>query len=229
MPPYSASTLKRKYSGKYQTAGRKMAKAMVRKSYVSYPVYSTIATAPAPTRVELKYDYGEFNTLMKAAGTVILLSTIPNGNGSSERVGRRIQYHDIEIGWHYRPNATYNNHKVAFMIVYDSSPNGALPSYLSICQSTAVESFANSDTRGRYSILYRSENISTNNTNGMTYCQGQMTGRKVISLKNRKCHFLGTGATIADVEKGAIYLVTQAYADDLMLLEFVNRIQYSDA
>jgi len=222
---------KRKYSSENTTENWNKFKKqnVVRKSFKNYPVYNTVYTAPAPTRVELKYDYGEFSTLMKSAGSVILLSTIANGSGSSERIGKRIQYHDIEIGWHYRPNATFNANKCQWMLIYDKSPNGTLPTYLDMFQSTAVEAFSNSDTRGRFQILYRQEHIATNNANGYSDHGGPWTGRKVISLKGKKCDFIGTGNTISDIEKGALYLVTQSYANDAVLLEFVNRIQYSDA
>lgn len=226
MPPY-ASGLKRKGSSKRGTAKR--IAGLVRKSYVNMPVYNTVATAPAPTRVELKYDFGEFSQLMKSAGLVTLLSTVATGSGSNERIGKRIQYQDIEIGWHYRPNALFNGNKVQFLIVFDKQPNGTLPAYSQICQSTAVEAFANNDTRGRFKILYRTEHIATNNTNGYSDHQGAWTGRKIISLKGMKAEYTGTGNAISDIERGAIYLVTQSYGNDLVLLEFVNRIQFSDA
>jgi len=200
-----------------------------RKYQKKMPMYSTVASAVAPRRVELKYDYGEFNTLMKAAGSVILLNTIPVGSGSSDRVGKRVSLHDIEIGWHHRPNAVFNANKSQWMLVYDRSPNGALPTYTQMFQNTPVEAFQNSDTKGRFVILYRCELIATNNANGYSDHQGQWTGRKVVSLKGKHTHYTGVGATIADIEKGAIYLVTQSYANDVQLLEFVNRIQYTDA
>jgi len=200
-----------------------------RKYQKKMPMYSTVSTAVAPRRVELKYDFGQFNTLMKAAGSVILLNTIPIGSGASERVGKRVSLHDIEIGWHYRPNALVNSDKVQWLLVWDRSPNGALPAYLTICQSTAVEAFANSDTKGRFQILYRSEMICTNNANGYSDHQGQWSGRKVISLKGKHTHYTGVGSTITDIEKGGLYLVTQAYTNDSQVLEFCNRIQYTDA
>lgn len=228
MPPYAPSTLKRKHGGKYQQAK----KAMVRKSFVSYPIYKQISTAPAPSRVELKYDDGTFSGAISSTPAIVLLSTIGNGNGSSERIGRRITYFNMEISWIWRFSANHGgpNH-VRFTIVYDNSPNGAFPAYTDMFVSTAVQSLMNPDTRGRFTVLYDSRAVSavndpvgTGNGNWTNF-----NGKKTISLKGKQAHYIGTTDVIASIEKGAIYMITNSYQNNVVAIDFSNRIQFSDA
>jgi hypothetical protein len=216
--------LKRKYSGNYQTASK-------RRSYKKYPIYTAVATAPAPARVELKYDDGTTSGAISSTPLVILLSTVANGNGSSERIGRRISYYNMELAWIWRFAATHGgpNH-CRFTVVYDSSPNGLAPAYTDIFVSTAVQSLQNPDTRGRFKFLYDTRGMSV--VNAGTGDEGTWTnfsGHKIISLKGKQAHYVGTGSGIADIEKGAIYLVTNSYQNNVVALDFTNRIQFSDA
>lgn len=230
MAPYAPKVLKRKYGGQYSKSNKR--RTLVRKSYKTYPVYTNVQTAPAPTRVELKYDYGELTTFaIDSTPAVILLTTIANGSGSSDRVGKRIQYHDIELKWLWLSNASHLNNSANFMIVYDSSPNGALPAYTDILRDSAVTSLQNSDTRGRFTILFEtqySDTYQTTATAAFAQNYGPVHGHKIIRCK-KMAHFIGTDSTIASIEKGALYLVTNSYADNVVALEFSNQIQYSDA
>jgi len=192
--------------------------------------YSTSVTAPAPTRVELKYDDGTLSGNISSTPQVNLLTTIPNGSGASERVGRRILYHDMQIQWVWRFAANHGgpNH-ARFSIVYDSSPNGVAPAYLDIFAINGVEALQNPDTRGRFKILYESKCVTYNDTTTGEIQYNNMNGNKVISLKGKSCQFIGTGFTIADIEKGAIYLVTNSSQNNVVALDFTNRIQFSDS
>lgn len=225
MPPYSQKYLKRKNDGMYLTAVRKKARAVVR----AYSGYASARTAPAPRRVELKYDYGVVNGTVSSTPSVTLLSTIANGTGSSDRIGKMIQFHDIEISWHLRMAAVHNSNRGRFWIVYDKSPNGVLPAYTDVLQSSDVNTTMNCDTRARFLVLYEANWVTTNETTGCSYSVGQVQGHKVVSLKGKKCTFIGTGAGIADIETGAIYIVTNSYDNNAVALEFTNKIQFSDA
>jgi len=230
MAPYSQKVLKRKYGGNYSKSNKR--RTLVRKSYKTYPVYNNVTTAPAPTRVELKYDYGNIATFaVDSTPAVVLLTTIANGSGSSDRIGKRIQYHDIELSWMWLTNASHGYNAANFMIVYDNSPNGALPAYTDILDTSAVTSLTNPDTRGRFTILFRTnftDTYVTTATQAVVAAQGAQYGHKVVKCK-KTAQFIGTDATIASIEKGAIYLITNSYSDNVVALEFTNMIQYSDA
>jgi len=229
MPPYSRSTLKRKYEGKYQPAKKQ---AMIRKSFMSYPIYKQVATAPAPSRVELKYDDGIVSGAISSTPAIWLLSTIQNGSGSNERIGRRITYFNLEMSWIWRYSANHGgpNH-ARFTILYDSAPNGAFPSYTDMFVSTAVQTLTNPDTRGRFTVLFDSRCISGVNDPAATgdMAWTNFNGHKVISLRGKHAHYIGTTDGIASMEKGAIYMVTNSYQNNVVAIDFSNRIQFSDA
>ena len=231
MPPYSRAVLKRKNSGKYMSAGKKV-RSVVRKSYANYPIYSAVPTAPAPSRVELKYDDGTLSGAVSNTPAVVVLSTIGNGSGSSERIGRRIRYENLEIGWIWRFAANHGgpNH-CRFTIVYDNSPNGSIAAYTDMFVNTAVQSLQNPDTRGRFKFLYDSTAVSMVNDPVGTGSGNwsNFSGHKVISLKGKQAHYIGTGNTITDMEKGAIYLVLNSYQNNVNAIDFTNRIQFTDA
>lgn len=229
MPPYSPSYLKRKNNGGYMPARKRP--MMVRKTFKNYPVYNTVTTAPAPTRVELKYDIGQVVATLGNAGSVSLLSTIANGSGSSERIGKRIRFHDIEIIWEMTLAASHSlaHHKV--WIVYDNSPNGILPNFTDIFTSQNAFTLANADTKGRFKILQEHRISSQDATaSGFARCWfSNVSGHKVTSLKGKTAQFLGTTDSIADIEKGAIYVCYISDLTAVVTLNLQNKIQYSDA
>lgn len=230
MAPYAPKILKRRYGGQYSTSTKRRKVGMVRKSYVNYPVYNTVATAPAPSRVELKYDYGVVNGTIDSTPNVVLLTTIANGSGSSERIGKAVQYHSIEIAWSLRMAAVHNSNKASFKLIYDRSPNGILPAYTDILKSSDTNSLLNPDTRARFVELFEANWVTTNDVvSGNTNSIGQVHGHKLISMKGKKATFIGTADTIASIETGAIYVVTNSYDDNVVDLEFTNKINFSDS
>jgi len=218
---------KRKSTWKAGPSKRQKSAPTVRRTF------NNATTAPAPTRVELKYDYGFVTTApVDSTPSVTLLSTIANGTGSSDRIGKRIAYHDIEISWAWLYNADHSLNTAGFFIVYDNAPNGSLPAYTDIINDSSVTTLQNPDQRGRFKILFRTNFNSVDRTGATvarTAFQGPEFGHKIISLKGKGAHFIGTANTIASMEKGAIYLLTNSYADNVVALEFTNQIQYSDA
>jgi hypothetical protein len=221
--------LKRKYSGRYQTTGKRArTMTMVRKSY---PIYQNVFTAPAPRRVELKYDIGAFSTLISSVPAVIVLSNIANGSGSTQRIGKRIQYHDIEFNWFFIGSNSNPPNVCRFWIVYDTAPNGITPAYTDILSSSAVTCVLNPDTRARYKVLYDSmAYVHYDNTSGQSGSDSSGNlGKKVVSLRGKYAQFTGTTDTMPDMEKGSIYCVTNSFSNNKTYLEFTNKIQFSDA
>jgi len=193
--------------------------------------YNNVWTAPAPNRVELKYDVGQVTDPVLAAGEVRLLTTIANGAGADERIGRRIAYHDIEISWLYDQNAAHGVNYSKFWIVYDDSPVKALPAFTDIMVSAVPFTLQNPDTKGRFKIMYESMYTSyiDNTATQSAVVMQQASGHKVISLKGKTAQFTGITNTIGSIEKGAVYLVNVSYANAKDYFRFQNKIQYSDA
>jgi len=220
MAPLAPKYLKRKYQGSYQ-ANKKFKRTL--------PLYNNVVTAPAPKRVELKYDIGQTNQLVTVTGNINLLSTIPNGNDVQERIGRKISYHDIEILWSVNNIITHGltNHKM--WIIYDNAPNGSNPVWSDIFTSTVPYTLMNADQKGRFKVICEEEIITWNDsTSGQSWIQNGM-GHKVLSLKGKGAQFIGTGATIASIDKGAIYQCVISDGAGSVTVNLQNKIQFSDA
>jgi len=164
-----------------------------------------------------------------------LLSTVANGSGSSERIGRKISYYDISIRYFLTANSVHLSNYTRIMVVYDNSPNGTAPAYTDIIQNSATTSFENPDTRGRFKILHdktiysATSDVVDKSINQFGTGSIAASHTQTISLKGKTAQFLGTGSSISDYEKGAIYLLTNSFQNNVMYLEFANRIQFYDA
>lgn len=222
MAPLAPKYLKRKYQGTYQ-ANKKFRRTL--------PLYNNVVTAPAPKRVELKYDIGQVNQLVTASGNINLLSTIANGTDVQDRIGRKISYHDIEIVWDLTMSASHSlsNHKM--WIIFDNAPNGANPVWSDIFTSTVPYTLMNADQKGRFKVICEEE-ITTQDSTGATFARcwfENVHGHKVLSLKGKMAQFIGTSAGIASIDKGAIYMCVISDTAGSVTVNLQNKIQYSDA
>jgi len=220
MAPLAPKYLKRKYQGTYQ-ANKKFRRTL--------PLYNNVVTAPAPKRVELKYDIGQVNQLVTATGNINLLSTIANGTDVQDRIGRKISYHDIEIIWDVNNAATHSlsNHKM--WIIFDNAPNGANPVWSDIFTSTVPYTLMNADQKGRFKVICEEEIITWNDSTVGQAVIDNVHGHKVLSLKGKNAQFIGTSAGISSIDKGAIYMCVISDAAGSVTVNLQNKIQYSDA
>ncbi len=110
-------------------------------------------------QVELLFTDTAFDTAtIPSTGTVgIQLFTIPEGDGQSDRHGRRIQLKSV----HWRgtvnlPSSTViaeGSDVARLMLIKDTSADGALPGVTDILSSAVYESFTNLENRSRFRIL----------------------------------------------------------------------------
>jgi len=184
--------------------------------------------ARAPRKVELKYDDGVSGFALAVAGTVTLLTTIANGSGGSERVGRHIEYSDIEMNWYVNAAAAIAEAKFRFILVHDKQSNGALATHATIMNSTDVTALMNPDNRSRFSLIYDSgirEHTATATSNDSS---GMPQGHIQRSLRGRRAEFSGISAGIADIIMGPVLLVTMTNVAAGINFFERNRIQYFD-
>jgi len=92
-------------------------------------------------------------------------------------------------------------------VVYDGAPNGVTPGFTDIFTNGSVSTAQRVDNMWRFKILYES-------TYGASYVSYDSnaenwtkTWHKKLSLGNKSVQYISTGATIADIVKGALYLV----------------------
>lgn len=167
--------------------------------------------APGVPR-ELGYvDVAIASYALDTTGSVTLLNTVAQGAGVTQRVGKKIVLKGIQARGRMVNGSTATVNDVAFMIVYDKRPTGALPAVtdiLTAADSTAMNNDANS---GRFSILKRVDEVLTGNTAAAAnYMPNMYKGADFyLPLKGLPTTYkaAGTGA-IGDIEEGALYLVT---------------------
>ena len=144
-------------------------------------------------------------------GSVTLLNTIPQGAAVTQRVGKKVMLKGLQCRGAMTNNTNGVTNDVAFMIVYDKRPTGALPTVTDILVSARADSMNNDANAGRFSILKRFDGVLLGNVNAAAnYLDSMYKDCDFwLDLKGKPTTFkaAGTGA-IGDIEEGALYLVT---------------------
>lgn len=144
-------------------------------------------------------------------GSVTLLNTVAQGAAVTQRVGKKIVMKGLQFRGFMQNGSTATANDVAFLIVYDKRPTGALPTVTDILVSNSPQSMNNDANAGRFSILKRLDEILIGNiTAAANYTEAAVKGCDYwLDLKSHTVTYkaAGTGA-IGDIEEGALYLVT---------------------
>ena len=96
-------------------------------------------------------------------GSVTLLNTVAQGAAVTQRVGKKIVMKGLQCRGNLQNGSTANSNDVAFMIVYDKRPTGALPTVSDILVSASSSAMNNDANTGRFSILKRHDDILIGN------------------------------------------------------------------
>lgn len=219
-------TVKRKSTA---TFAKKNTKAFVRQTFTTQKMVPARYAIP-PKKVELKYDDGITNNLIPSGGLVVLMTTIANGTGPSERIGRHIAYSDLTMNYEVGSVATAGSHWRASLI-FDKQTNAATPAITDIFNGVDSYSLMNPDNRSRFTLLSQTKGFFARNV-AAGYAESRNTfGSFSVSLKGKKCEFLGSTAAIADIDSGAIFLVLQVDSvgsNNIVTFNERNRLQYFD-
>lgn len=175
------------------------------------------------------------NTTMDATGSIQLIATIPQGAGTKQRVGKKITLTSMQMRGYIYNNTAAALNDVAYMIVYDKRPTGAMPLITAILNDTKPSAMNNDDNASRFQILKRVDAMLIGNT-GSPETLTTAAAKSAdwwLSLKNRPCEFgsLATGA-IGDITTGALYLVSvgnNATGTTAASLAGWIRVKYNDA
>lgn len=176
---------------------------------------------------------------MDTTGLVTLLNTVAQGTSVNQRVGKKILMKGLQIRGFASNGSTATLNDVAFMIVYDKRPTGALPAVTDILVTANANSLNNDANSGRFAIIKRWDNFMLGNlsltgavANALventaigTDCYVDLGKREVVYKA------AATGA-IADIEQGALYLVTvgsTAAGTAAAALNFNGRVRFFDS
>lgn len=153
-------------------------------------------------------DLAGANYALDTTGSVTLLNAVPQGASVSQRVGKKIVAKSIQLRGLILANTATTYADTSYLVVYDRRPTAALPAISDILKSASSFAFNNDDNAGRFKILRRRDTVLSGNITTPA------TGNEVADVDDfvkvnlpTVYKALGTGA-IADIEEGAIYLVT---------------------
>ena len=156
-------------------------------------------------------DVAAADYALDTTGSVTLLNTIAQGAAVTQRVGKKVVLKGLQCRGNLQNGSTANSNDVAFMIVYDKRPTGALPAVTDILTAATSQAMNNDANAGRFSIIKRYDDILIGNlTAAANYTEAAVKSCDWwLDLKSKPVVYkaAGTGA-IGDIEEGALYLVT---------------------
>lgn len=176
-------------------------------------------------------DLAVANYPMDTTGSVTLLATIAQGTAVTQRVGKKVVIKSIQCRGQAYAGTTATLNDCAYMLVYDKRPTGALPAVTDILVSAASNAFNNDANSGRFRILKRMDfRLVGNSTTPVVDSASADADFFLVVNQIEVFKAAGTGA-IADIEEGAIYLVTvgnQAAGNTAAILSVAFRTRFID-
>jgi len=158
-------------------------------------------------------DIAQASYAMDTTGSITLLNTVAQGATVNQRIGKKFVMKSLQVRGYVNnnTNAIYND--CAWLIVYDKRPTGALPLVTDILVSANATSMNNDNNSGRFRILKREDFELIGQPIASAYTEKTAASADCFMKMNHIVvnKALGTGA-IADIEEGALYLVTVGIA-----------------
>lgn len=171
--------------------------------------------APGMLR-ELGYiDIGPADYALNTTGSIVLLNAVTQGAAVTQRVGKKIALKGLQCRGLMIADATAVVNDVAYLIVYDKRPTGALPNITDILNTINSNSMNNDANAGRFSILKRVDEYLIGNPSFTGAVSNALTDKTGcgqdwwLDLKGRETVYKAAATgSIGDIEQGALYLVT---------------------
>jgi len=155
--------------------------------------------------VDLAATSFAFNT----TGTIVLVATVAQGAGVTQRVGKKINLKSVQTRGQVICGTATAVNDCALLLVYDKRPTGALPAITDILDTANPAAFNNDANSGRFRIVRRWDFIMAGNSSTPQTGLEIYDTSNFIKMNGDQMVFkaAGTGA-IADIEEGAMYLVS---------------------
>lgn len=167
------------------------------------------------------------------AGAVALLNGVATGSDYNTRVGRKIRMKSLLFKFSPYINAAVpNGDVIRVMIVYDNQSNAAAPTVANILQQAQWDSPINLDNRDRFKVIVdKFLPIDAFNYAAGAITTGSFTPATINEYRklNMDSQFSGTGATIASINTGSVYLLTISQNGSGVGYYYNSRIRFLDA
>lgn len=170
-----------------------------------------------------------------------LLNPISAGTGPTQMIGRRCLLKNLWLSYQIRQLhlgtglTAIAPETVRVLCVYDTDPDGALPTILDVLQTNTTVSPVNLKNTNRFTILFdRIHDLGA--LNSSTTTAGNSTGPNTASFQysgimNKR--FIGpSSAGIVDIEQGSVYWMAVSSTTDALstaIISVYSRIMFQDA
>lgn len=171
-------------------------------------------------------------------GSVTLINGCAQGTDFTNRIGRKYTNVTVQLEGIVQPqDTTTNANKYRIMLVYDAQPNGALPAVTDVLTAATSNSFMNLNNRDRFKVLCDVNGVvgpltvDTTATQAVGYSDMAQANVRVFKKVNLETICDGTGATVADIQSGSIFLLTVGSGTAGAASNFVGacRVRFIDA
>lgn len=171
-----------------------------------------------------------------SAGAFTLLNPLSQGTANGTRVGDQVRFTDLDVRLTLY-NTPTNTAWVRIMIIKDMQPNGAAPTLANLLSDTGggVVSFRNLDYGKRFRVYadrvysLMANDLETPAQPMFVKFHVDLKGTKKKNLPNITEYGLGNAGTIADISKGAYYLVSLSnLTSSGPTVSFNSRMKYVD-
>lgn len=182
---------------------------------------------PVVAGPELKF-IDTAKTTVTSATSVALLNGAAQGDDFTQRQGRQIRIKSVQIMGYIEPNGNNASQFARFLLVWDNAPNGVVAGITDILTSADAEAFINLNNQARFTILRDFKQVlgffSQSATTAVSQAPGCATLDMYVPLDS-VVQFLGTGATIASIQSGALYAVCATNAGNTV---YTARVRFTD-
>lgn len=154
------------------------------------------------TGVGMNYD---------TTGSILLVNGIAEGDDFTSRNSRSVMLKSVTLRGFAQSSATGTAvHKVRTLLVWDNAANGVALAITDVLTSANSLAFPNVNNEKRFTILYDVSHVLGPFTSTATQAIADQTVVGIEALINMSApvQFNGTGATIASIQNGSIYLIT---------------------
>lgn len=180
-------------------------------------------------------DTAEAAYACNTTGSVTLVNGCAQGTDFTNRVGRKYTNLSVQMQGKIHPvDTTTGSTKCRVMLVFDTQPNGALPSITDVLTASTSNSFMNLNNRDRFKVLC-DHNVVVGAVSdvatqafAMSPTVHNVSFYKKISLETIND---GTSAAIGDIQSGSIFLLTIGDQGAGLGASFVGaiRVRFADA
>jgi len=190
------------------------------------------------SQVEKKYiDVAEATYACSTTGSVTCLNLCNEGTGVSQRIGRKICIKSVQVrGITYPADGTVLATNVRIMLIWDKQVNGVIATIAELLSAATSNSYMNLDNRERFVVIMDKQfacgGFATTATQAFAQSPTVHTVNKYKKLPAGSFTIYdGTGAGIADINTGALYLVTigDVITGDAHIFRAACRVRYTDS